>query len=136
MTMFGPLPHITRTRKLFKLLDNLWKILHTDISNGIPCLFFLWHFNVLDTQRGNQPLSRTSLIIFWLWRCDFCLFQTTKFQRYVQGDVLLDILNVPVFPNITTTPLFHVHRCEVTKCEIFLPEHPPSGATMINRQWC
>ena len=56
--MFAPLPHITRIMQIFKILDNLWKILHTDISNGIPCPFvFLWPYKGLEIQRGNQPLS-------------------------------------------------------------------------------
>ena len=44
---------------------------------------------------------------------------------------MLIILDLPVFPNISTTTIFHARRCE-----IFLPEHLPSGETMINRQWC
>ena len=135
--MFGPLPHITLIKQIFKLLDNLWKILHTDISNCIPFLFlFLWPCNGLDTQRGIQPLSWYSLIIFWLWRCDFHLFHATKFQRDVQGDVLITILNLRVFPNIATTTIFHVYRCELAQCENFLPERLPSGATTINRRCC
>ena len=135
--MFGPLPHITVIRKLFKLLDNLWNILHNGISNGTTCIFTtLWTYNGLETQRDNQPLSLYSQIIFWIWRCDFHLVQTTKFQRDVQGDVFLAIFDIYLFPKIATTAIFHVHRCELTKCKLFLPERLPSGAIMINIRWC
>ena len=43
---------------------------------------------------------------------------------------------LPVFPSIATATIFHVCRCELTRCEIFLPESPPSRTMMINRQWC
>ena len=45
-------------------------------------------------------------------------------------------INISMFPNITTTKIIHVYRCEITKCELFLPEHLPSGATTINMRWC
>ena len=135
--MFGPLPHITLIRKHFKVLDNLWNILHTDISDNMPRIFvFIWTSNGLETQRGNQPLYWYSQIIFWFWRCDFCIVHTAKFQRDVQGDVLLTILNLPMFPNILTSTIFHVHRCELTRCELSLPERLPRVATMINGRWC
>ena len=135
--MFWTFPHITLIIQPFELIDNLWKILHTDISNGIPWIFlFLWRSNGIDIQTGNQPLSLYHQKSFWLWRRDFYLVQTTKFQRDAQVDVLLAILYLPMFPNITTTTIFHGHRCELTKCEIFLPERLMSGSTMINRQWC
>ena len=108
--------------EIFKILDNLWKTLHTDISNGVPWLLvFIWPYNGLETHRGNQTLYWSSQIIFWLWRCDFNIFHTTKFKQYVQGEVLLTVLILTVFPNIATTKSFHVHRCEITKCELFIP---------------
>ena len=65
--MFGPIPHITLMRQILKFLDNLRKIPKTDISNGKPCLFnFIWTYNFIGTQSGNQPLSWYSQIIFWL----------------------------------------------------------------------
>ena len=135
--MFGTLLHITLIRQIFELLDNIWKILHTDISNGITWLFlFLWPCMGFDTQRGNKPLSWYSQIIFWIWRCDSHLVHTNKLQQYVQGDVLLTIINLSVFPNIATTTIFHVHRCDITKCELFPLECLPIGVTMINRRWC
>ena len=42
--MFGPPPLINFIRTFLKLPVNLWKVLHTDISDGIPCLFY---FSVL-----------------------------------------------------------------------------------------
>ena len=98
--MFRTIMHITLIRQDFKTLDNIWKILHTFISNAIPCFLFPLPYIGIDTQRSNQPMSWSSLILFWFWRCDFHLLQTTKFQRDVQGDVLITIINISVFPNI------------------------------------
>ena len=56
--MFGTLPIITLLRSIFKLPDNIWKILYTNIYNGIPWLFVILCTCIgLDTQIGNQPLS-------------------------------------------------------------------------------
>ena len=105
--LFLPLPHITLMMQLLKLPDNLWNILHTDISNGIPCTFiFIWPYNGLETQKCNQPLSWSSQIIFWLWRCDFHLVQTTKFQRDVQGDILFTILIYLCFLTLRRSQFF------------------------------
>ena len=135
--MFGTLPHITLIRHLFKSLDNILKILHTDISHFIPFLFdSIWQSNGLENQRDNQPLSWSSLIILFFWRCYFCHVQATKFQIYVQGDVFITTFNLHVFPNISTTTMFHVHSFELTRCELFLPKRLLIVATMINRQWC
>ena len=129
--MFGPIPQITLIMQNLKLLNDLRNILQADISNGIPCIFvFIWPSNGLETQRGNQPLYWSSQIIFWFWRLYFNLVQANKIWRDVQGDVLLNILDIHVFLNIDTTTIFHVHRCEHS-----LPGRLPSGSTMINR-WC
>ena len=130
--MCGPLTRITLIRQLLTFLNNLRNILQTDISNGIPWLFFfLWPSNGLDSHRCNQPLSWYSLIIFWLWRCDYHIVQTTKIQRDVQSDVILTIPDLSVFPTILKNTIFHVHWCE-----LFLLKYLPSVATMINIQWC
>ena len=100
-------------------------------------LYFLYFFGLAL----NQPLSWSSQIIFLLWRCDSHLVQTAKLQQYVQNDVIITTLDVSVFPKISTTTIFHVNSCEITKSEIsltydlLLPECLPIGATMINRQW-
>ena len=136
--MFGPPPLITFITQLLKLPNNLWKVLNTDISNGIPCLFvFLWPCFGLETHRGNQPLSWSPPIIFWLWRCDSCLVHNSKLQQYFQGDLLVTTLDLPVFHNIDTNTIFHVHSLKsFPTCELFLPERLPCWANMINRQWC
>ena len=141
--MYVPLLLITSVRQFFKLPNNLWKVLLTDISDGIPCLFvFLRPCFVLDTQRGNQLISWSYQLNFWLWGCDSRLVQNVKFQQDVQGDILFTTLDLSVFPKIATTTIFHVHSWELTKCEIFfncelfLSESLPSVATMINRWWC
>ena len=53
--MFGPLPQITRFKQLVKLLDNLWKILHTDISNDTPWFFF--SFDVTTILRPREVIN-------------------------------------------------------------------------------
>ena len=45
-------------------------------------------------------------IIFWLWKFDYHILQTTKLQRDIQGDELLTIIYIYVFPNIVTTTIF------------------------------
>ena len=135
--MFKHFPHITLKRQLFKLPDNLWNIRHTDISNGITCIFlFPWRSNVLETQRGNQTLSWSSLNCFSSEDVILIFFILPKSQRYVQVGVLPIILDFPVFINIVTTTIFHVYMCELTRCELFLLERLPSGANMINTRWC
>ena len=141
--MFGPPSIISFIRKNLKLSDNIWKVLHTDIYDGIPWLLvFIWTCFGLDTQRGNKPFYWSYQIIFWLWRCDSHLFQTVKIKQDVKGDTIITNLDLYVFPKIETTTIFHVHSWELTKCELFLTcgllitEHFTSGATMINRRWC
>ena len=91
---------------------------------------------ILRSREVINPFHDINQIIFWLWICDSHIVQTNKFQQYFQGDVLLTILNLSVFPNIVTTTIFHVHRCELTKCELSPPERLLIGATMINRWRC
>ena len=105
--MFGPIPLINFIRWIIKLPDNLWNVLHTDIYDGIPYFFaFVWPCFGLDTQRGNKPLFWSSQIIFWIWRCDYHLVQTTKLQQYFQGGVFITTLDLSVFSNIVTTTFF------------------------------
>ena len=111
--MVRPFPLITFIRQFIKLSNNPWKVLLTKIANGIPCLFvFMWPHVGLENQIGNQPLSWFSQFFFWLWRCDFYLVQTIKFQQDVQGDILLATLDLVVFPNIATITMFHVNSWE------------------------
>ena len=80
--MSGPIPYITLMRQLLKILGDILKILHNDISKGIPCLIvFLWPYNGLETQIFNQPLSWYSQIIFYIWRYDFILFRLQNFKE-------------------------------------------------------
>ena len=53
--MFGPLPHIPLIRQLLRFLNNLRNILQTDISNGIPCLFFF--FDLLMVLRPREAIN-------------------------------------------------------------------------------
>ena len=73
--------------QFFKIFDNVGKVLHADISDGIPCLFvFFRPYFGLDSQSGYQPLSRSPQFSFWLWRCGFHLVHTVKLCWDIQGD--------------------------------------------------
>ena len=97
----------------FKLFDFVGKVLHTDISNSIPCLFVFFRpcFG-LDSQSGYQPLSWSLLFYFWIWRCGFHLVQIVKIlwdiQNLIniQGDTLVTTFDLRVFPNLATTTVF------------------------------
>ena len=75
---------------------------------------------VLRPREVINPLSWYSQIIFWIWRYDSHLVQSAKRQQYVQGDLVITILDIYLFPNIATTTIVYVHSCELTKCELFL----------------
>ena len=80
--MFGPLLLIRYFINFLKLLDNLRKVLLTEISDSITWHFlFLWPYFGLETQRGNQPLSWSFQFSFWLWRCDFILSRLSNFDE-------------------------------------------------------
>ena len=56
--MFGDPFHIRYLDNLFKLFDNVGKVLHAEISDGISCLFlFLRPCFGLECQSSYQPLS-------------------------------------------------------------------------------
>ena len=59
--------------------------------------------------------KNTTDVNYWLYICQLCSY---------------------MFPNIATTTMFRVHSCELTKCELFLPEHLMSGPTMVNIRLC
>ena len=144
--MFGCPFQMRYLNKIFKLFDFVGKFLHTDIPDGIPCLFtFCWPCFGLEIQSGYQSLSWSLHFYFWLWRCGFHLVQIVKllwdFQNlvHVQSDTLITILDLSMFLNIALTTFSHAHRNKqilLLTCERFLPERLPSGATMINRQCC
>ena len=137
--MFGHLFLIRWFPNYLKLFDNLWKVLLNDISDGIPYSFvFWWPYFSLEIHNGYQPLSWSFQFSFWLWRCGFHLVQTVKLPWDVQVDDLVTILDLPVFPNFALTTILQVHRKKkiFLTCELFFPEHLPSGSTMINRRWC
>ena len=119
---------ITYISWILKLLDQLTEILISNISNGNPCPF-VWNFGP-DIHRSSQPLTLSSQIITWFWRVEFPLFQTINIQINAQGDLLLLVLNFPVFPNIAHSTTCHVHSFE-----LLLKERLPSGSTMINSWW-
>ena len=101
------------------------------------CIFAKPYFG-LESQSVCQPLSWSSHFSFWLWRYGFRVVHTVKLLWDIQGDGLVTTLDLLVFPNFSTTTIFHVHRLKqiFLTCELFLLELLPSGATMINRRWC
>ena len=123
--MFGCLFQMRYLKFFFKLLDFVGKVLHTDISDGIPCLFiFCQPCFGLESQSGYQPLSWSLHFYFWLGRCGLHLVQIVKFLWdfqnlvHVQSDMLITILDLSMFPNIALTTVSHVHR---DKKSCFLP---------------
>ena len=75
--------------QFFKLFDFVGKVLHADISDGIPFLFvFFWPCFGLESQSGYQPLSWSPQFSFWLWRCGFHIVQTVKLLWDIQGEYL------------------------------------------------
>ena len=111
--------------QFFKLFDFFGKVIHTDISDGIPCIFvFFWPCFGLESQSGYQPLSWSPQFSFWLWICGFHPVQTVKLLWDIQGDTLVTTPDLLVFPNFATTTIFHVHRLKqiFLTCKIFLPE--------------
>ena len=60
-----------------------------------------------------QTLTLYSHIILWFLIVEFPLVHIIKFRIYVQCGVLLTILDIPVFTNISPSTTFHVHQCEI-----------------------
>ena len=114
----------------FKLIEKLPEILVSNVSNGSTLLLFLVCNFVNESQRGSQPLTWSYHITHWFWRGYLTLVQKIKIQIYVQGYVLLTVLDFPVFPNIAPSTTFHFHWCKV-----LFPEHLLSGSTIINSLW-
>ena len=115
---------------IFKPLEQLTEIMFSNVSDGKPYpLFLVLNFGPKG-QRGNQPLTWYSHIILWLWICDLPIVKTIEIRRDFHDDVLITIIYIPVFTNISPSTTCHVHRCE----HLF-PERLPNGATMINSWW-
>ena len=137
--MFGGPFHIRYPANFLKLFDHLRKVLLADISDGIPCLFvflrtLLWYWKpeLLPTPFLIFPIFLLTMKM-WFPSCSDC---QTLWD--VQVDNLFTTLDLLVFPNFATTTIFYVHKLKqiFLTCKVFLPEHLPSGATMINRRWC
>ena len=55
--MFGDPFQIRYLDNFFKLFDFVGKVLHTDISDGIPCLFVFFRPNGLDVKDTDKDKS-------------------------------------------------------------------------------
>ena len=67
--IFGDPFHIRYFANFLKLFDNLRKVLLTDISDGIPCLFvFLLPYFGLEIQSCCQPPNLATTTIFHVHR--------------------------------------------------------------------
>ena len=113
---------------IFKFFKYLPKLLKKNISSGSPFILLIFlPPSVPESQRGSQPFNWSYNIIPWSQRDNFPIFQLTKIQINVQGNILLVTLSLPVFLHISTPTISHVYQCE-----FIFPKHLPSGATMIN----
>ena len=96
------------------------------------CLYFFTHFPPSKPECSGDVVILWSVFLTYIAPSLRPLFLSATLQYIMdQVYVLLTILDIHVFPNIATTPIFHVQRCE-----LFLLERLKSGATMINIQWC
>ena len=113
--MFGNTFHIRYLEMFFKLFDNFVKVLHDDISDGIPFLYVFFRpcFGI-GSQSGYQPLSWSSQFFFWLWRFGFRIVQTVKLFWDVQGEDLVTTLDILVFPNFAATTIFSCLQTETS----------------------
>ena len=115
---------------ILKILEQLPGVLVINIRNGKPFLLFIVLPCVPESQRGIHLLTWSSHMIFLLLKCEFPLVHTIKLRRYVQDNVFLTLLDIPLFTNIVPSTNFHVHRCE-----LLFPERLLIGATVINIWW-
>ena len=115
---------------MIKRFDELHEILFSNISNGKPWLLFLvWPFGP-EIQIGSQHLTWYYHVIILFQKGELFLVHTIKPRIYVQDNVLLTILDLPGFPNISPPTACHVQRCE----RLF-QECLTSVTNMINTYW-
>ena len=145
--MFGPLPFITFIRWHLKLPDNLWKVRHTDISNGIPFVFvFIWtYFGLIRDMRSREvtkPFPDITKLSFGFEYVIIFLSRLPNFNKMSKVIYLTLTLISICLITLWRPQFFHVHNWELTKsevfltCEILLPLRLPRAAIMINRRWC
>ena len=91
--------------------------------------FIVWNFGT-DIQISSQPLNWYYHTTISLLRGDLPLVHKIKLRRDIHYDVMLTIIDLPVFPNIESCTTCHVHQCEILN-----PERLLSVATMINSWW-
>ena len=94
-------------RLTLKLLEQLPEIMFSDVSNDKYCLFLFLRILVLTSIEVVIPLPGIPM------RGYFTIFQTINIRRYVQDNLLITIIDLPMFPNIVPSTHFHVHRCEL-----------------------
>ena len=81
---------------------------------NLAFFFLVWPF-CPEFHRGSQNITWYSHITLWFWRGEFTLFQTINIRRYVQDNVFLTILDLPVFPNIAPSTTCHFRQCGIFK---------------------
>ena len=80
--MFGDLFHIRYLDNFFKLFDFVVKVLHTDISDGIPCLFIFFDLAlVLRARAVTKPFSGLSNYTFDFEYVVSILFRSSNFYE-------------------------------------------------------
>ena len=81
--MFGDPFQIRYLDNFFKLFDFVGKVLHTDISDGIPCVFIFFGLAlVLRTRAVTNPFPDPSYSTFDSEDVDTILFRSSNFSSY------------------------------------------------------
>ena len=102
--------------QFFKLFDFVGKVLHADISDGIPCLFVFFELSlVLRAIVVTNPSPDLSNSTFDSEDVVSILFRMSNSSEIfkiseIQVDTLVTTLDLLVFHNFVTTKVFHVQR--------------------------
>ena len=147
--MFGCLLQMRYLNKSFKLFDFVGKVLHADISYGIPCLLYFCDLDfVWKPREVTNPFPDLSIFTFDSEDVVSILSRLPNFsENFKISYIFLHAFKVTssslslifqFFLKIalaTVSPIHRFKKIMLLTCKIFLPESLPSGATMINRRW-
>ena len=113
-----------------KIVEQFPEILVSNVSNRNPWLLLLvWTFGY-ESHTGSQPLTWSSNRIPWFWISYLYFVQKIKLHHKIQGDVLLTILELPMFPIIVPSTTCHFHQRK-----IIFSKFLPMRETIINSWW-
>ena len=136
--MFRDPFHIRYLANFLKLFDNVGKVLHSDISDGIPCLFVFFDPNLVLRYRAvTNPFPDLPNFSFDSDDMIYILFRLSNFSEIFKVTILSLPLIFLCFLTLQRPQFFmFIDRKIFLTCELFLPERLLIGATMINRRWC